>query len=196
MDVSIKNQLLTILFSLILGILFGLIYDIFKIVRMFIIGQISDRTKNIFLKIKLPLIKLKFNCEKLNVKEKIVYLIFDIMFFIVITPIMQIFIYAFSNGIVRWYIFLGAFIGSMIYYATISRINLIIYEYIFMLVKIILTYILHFIILPFKKISRIIKEKHNYKKERRKALNKEKRLKEIEENRKVLIIFGKNNHRL
>ena len=191
MEISIKYQLLTMLYSSILGLFIGLIYDVFKIVRKLINGEISNKTKNKLEKIKFPLINVQFKGENLKIKEKTVYFIVDILFFVVVTPVMQIFIYTFSSGIVRWYIFLGVFIGFMIYYVSVSRIIIIMYEYIAFFIKVLLSYLIYFIKLPFDKIIKILKEKHKKKIEHRKLLKREKILKEKEENKKVLILSGK-----
>ena len=68
------------LYSSILGLFIGLIYDVFKIVRKLINGEISSKTKNKLEKINFPLINVQFKGENLKIKEKTVYFIVDILF--------------------------------------------------------------------------------------------------------------------
>lgn len=193
MEISIKIQLLTALYSIVLGVFIGLIYDCFKIFRKFLLFEVSEKLKSFIKKIKLPLISLNFHGENLKTRHKLTYLILDILFFIVITPIMQIFVYAFSNGIVRWYIILGTFVGFIIYYFSVSKIVLSVFEFILLIFKILLSYLLFFIKLPINKCKRILYRKISNFKDKMKA-------KEIEKtnnsNKTVVFYSGKNNHRL
>ena len=127
MEISIKYQLITTLFSVVLGLFIGLIYDCFKITRRFLLDEISVALQNKVCKINFPLIKLNFNRKKFKFKHKFTYFTLDILFFIVIIPIVQIFIYAASNGIVRWYIFLGIiarefFFFKLLPYMVLSKV--------------------------------------------------------------------------
>lgn len=180
MEVSIKVQLLTILYSSVFGVCLGVIYDCFKIVRRFLCFQTSNKVISFYSKIKFPLISLKFSHPNIKTKHKIIYFIFDILYFLFITPMSLIFIYAVSNGIVRWFIIFGAIVGFAIYYISISKIILFVYEFIFCFLRILVLYLVLFIKIPLKKMNIcILKVFSKFKKKisfnRKKAAVKEKK---------------------
>lgn len=189
MEISIKYQLLSTIYSIILGFFAGLIYDFTKILRKALIGDISLKVQHKFLKIKLPLINLRFNNFSLNFRKKLVYFIFDILFFLILTPIMLIFTFAVSSGVLRWYIIIGALLGFICYYFTVSKIVIIIYEYIAVTIKIILLYFLHFFKIP------LFKLKHEFEYTMKKVkikreLRIEKRIKKDSKENRHLVLYN------
>ncbi|MBQ4510579.1 MAG: spore cortex biosynthesis protein YabQ [Clostridia bacterium] len=200
MEISIKYQLLTSLFSIIIGMYICSIYDCFKIIRNFINGEISHKLKNNVLKLKLPLINLKFKEKSLNRFQKAIYIVFDLLFFICITPIMLIFVHDFSNGIVRWYIIIGATFGFVLHYFTISRFIVVIYECIAIFIKILISYLFFFIKLPISKLIIISKNKiiayKMKKKAKVKGIKEKKQVDNNQVSKVILLCLGKNNHRL
>ncbi len=189
MEISIKYQLISTMYSIILGFFTGLIYDWMKILRKLLIGEISRKTQQKILKIKFPLINLKFNDLSLNFRKKSVYFIFDMLFFIILTPIMLIFTYAVSNGTLRWYIIIGAFIGFLCYYYSISKIVLFVYEYILVILKIVVSYVIYFAKIPLTKINLKIKRKLNSFKMKKKSKKEKKPTEEKAKNRQI-ILYG------
>ncbi len=177
MEISIKNQLLTFLLSIVLGLLVGFIYEVFKILRML---SGLEFPKNINKKTEscvFPLIGNVKNQRNINTKKRFVlYFIWDFLFFIAITPTFQIFLYAMTFGIVRWYVIFGALIGFAIYQATIGKLFCKIYEYIVFALRVILVYLLYFIKFPFfyvlKRIKKIATAKKN-KKSMKKKIKKQ-----------------------
>lgn len=195
MEISIRYQLLTTLYSSILGVFIGLIYDYFKTFRKFILGEISLKLQDSIKKINFPLIKLSFNNNKVKLKHKITYFIVDLLFFVSIIPIMQIFVYAFSNGIVRWYIFFGVIIGFICYYFTLSKIILFVYEICAVIIKIFFKYFLFFVEFPMKKIKVFVLKKYINLKNKIKKENEKSKIDKT--NQDILFQTGKKqNHRL
>lgn len=195
MEVSIKYQLITTLFSVCMGFVIGMIYEIFKIFRILSGLEFSNKLQSRIETIKLPIIKgLKIKNGKLGkIKRKILYFIWDLLFFIVITPIMQIFIYATSSGVVRWYIILGSFLGFLIYYITISKIISKLYEYVLLIVKIIFAYIMYFFKLPFNKLIFVMNNKVIKLKKKRKMKKALYKKEEIQNRKNIIISTGKLN---
>ncbi len=187
MEISIKYQLISTMYSIILGFFTGLIYDWMKILRKLLIGEISSKTQQKILKIKFPLINLKFNDLSLNFRKKSAYFIFDILFFLILTPIMLIFTYVVSNGTLRWYIIVGTFIGFLCYYYTISKIVLFVYEYVIVILKIFASYIIYFIKIPLSMLNLKIKRVFNRFIMKKKSKKEKKLAKEKEENRQLLL---------
>lgn len=196
MEVSIKYQLITALLSIILGAFIGLIYDMFKIFRILSGLEFSNKLQNKISSLKLPIIKqlrVNKNNKFSNAKRYSLYLLWDLLFFIVIIPIVQIFVYATSSGIVRWYIFIGAFLGFLIYYFTLSKLIAPIYEYILLGFKIIFAYAFYFIRLPLKRLFSMINGKIDSIKENKRNKRALKINKEKESRRQVLFTTGKSN---
>ena len=79
-------------YSLVLGLILGMIYDIFKLFR------------------------LVFNSKKWSIFFQ------DILYFIIISLITFFFIIIFNKGEIRYYILIGQFIGWGIYYISCGRI--------------------------------------------------------------------------
>ena len=187
MEISIKNQLITMLFSIILGMFIGLIYDIFKILRLMTGLELSPKMQNKLNKIRLPLIVKKNNKKSNNTKKYILYIIWDILFCIAITPIIQIFVYATSFGIFRWYILIGIALGFTCYYYTVSKIIAPVYEFILLGIWVVFKYILYFIKLPIIQIEQAIKNKPI-------SIRKEKQSKRKKDNksREIVLSMGEN----
>lgn len=195
MEVLIEYQLLTTLFSIILGVFIGLIYDMFKILRILSGLDFSKKVHNKILKLKLPLIKqiIAVKNNKFNhTMRSILYLIWDLLFFITIIPIVQIFVYATSSGIARWYIFAGGFLGFVLYYYTLSKLISPLYEYLLLTIRIIFAYGIYFIKLPLKKLFYIVKANLNKKIENRKIKQQSRDKKKKENERQILTSYGKN----
>ena len=99
MEISIRYQLISTLLSVGIGIVIGMIYDIFKFFRILSGLEFSSRIQDKVESLKLPIIKnIKMKKGKFSdIKEKILYFIWDLLFFIAITPVMQIFIHVSSE---------------------------------------------------------------------------------------------------
>lgn len=117
MEISILEQVLSILKFFLVGIYFGVIYDIVKLFRClfcpsfgtkFYEKHISNKYESVFIK-------------KHVILEKIIIAIFDLLFFIIIIPQMCIFVYGYCNGNVRWFTFFGTLVGLIIYKISIGR---------------------------------------------------------------------------
>ena len=193
MEILIKNQLITALFSVFIGIAIGVIYDIFKIFRILSGLDFSNKFQEKIEALALPVIKkIKIKKEKkLSIKDKILYFWWDLLFFIAITPIMLIFIYATSSGVVRWYIIGGAFLGYIIYYLTVSRLISVMCEYIAFIIKIIFAYAIHFLKLPFKKLMLALKRKIISFKKKVKAKKMVSEKNETRNKREVVFLSGR-----
>lgn len=154
MEVSLIQQLTVSLYSVIMGAVFGLIYDIFRISRIFFginyVNRFTEKIKNI----KLPLIENPMIRESKIRNESfksVVVGIGDILYFTVITPIAVIFVYHFNNGNVRWYIIAGIAIGFTVSYFTVGKIIISVSEYIVFFIKIFFSYVSYFILSPLKR---------------------------------------------
>ena len=108
-EISNSLQAVGFLRAIILGILISIFYDIFSALR------------------------------KLGVNSFFAVLVEDILFFLVTTPVIFLFLIATTNGEVRLYIILGIIIGFSLLKLTFSKIIVfILYKILFVIKKVIL----------------------------------------------------------
>ena len=161
MEISISNQLITVIYSIILGIILGAIYQIFDILGVLVERNYSYKFKEKMKDKKFtPIINPILKKESRKTLKNIVLAIIDFSYFIVITPVFVVFIYENNNGVVRWYIFLFSLIGFVIFKATVGKILKIITEYISFYLEVLSFYIIYYIK---KKLKMIIKKKKTKK---------------------------------
>lgn len=195
MDVSIASQLTSALISAILGLCLGALYDIIRIWRALLGIRYVNKFTRRLKEIRLPLIKnpLSKSKKENKIAENIIMLITDILYFLLVTFVMMIFIYHINSGIVRWYIFAGVIIGFFIYYFTLGKIVISFSEYVVFGIKTIRSYLFFFISRPFLPISRKIKNilpKLKYKIKEKRAKKKINKI--PQDKRKELMKIGKN----
>lgn len=143
MEISIAYQLFVSGASALMGLFLGAIYDIVRISRaIFGIRYVNKFTYHLK-EIKLPLIKnpLLIERKRNKVLSNIFIFVTDIIYFLVITLIMMVFVYYINDGIVRWYIFAGAFLGMLLYYFTVGKLVISVSEYIVFFIKTTLSYL-------------------------------------------------------
>ena len=124
----VTNQAYLFLIFTINGIIIGLLFDIFRILRR------SFKTSDV-----------------------ITYLQ-DILFWILTGFILLYSIFTFSNGEIRFYMFLGVFLGCLIYMLIFSKYFININVKIILVLKKVIGKILSIIIFPIKKIIKFIKK--------------------------------------
>lgn len=124
----VTNQAYLFLVFTINGIIIGLLFDIFRILRR------SFKTSDV-----------------------ITYLQ-DILFWILAGFILLYSIFTFSNGEIRFYMFLGVFLGCLIYMLIFSRYFININVKIILVIKKIIGKIISIIIFPIKIIIKFIKK--------------------------------------
>lgn len=159
MEVSMLDQLLVFFASILIGAVLGIIYDAIRGIRA-VFGiqyktKFGDRLKNL----KFPIIKNPLNRKKSRIADGISLFITDIIYFVLATFVLVIFIYYINDGIVRWYIFAGAIVGMLAYYFSVGRLFISIIELILFFIRVMLAYFFHFLFLPFACLIRTIRAK-------------------------------------
>ncbi len=162
MEISIENQLLTILNSVFLGLFCGVIYQFFKalelpLVRSYSSNFVLKNKDKTFGSIINPLCKE----EKKNILKKFLQALLDVLYFITLTPLFAIFFYEMSNGIIRWYVFAFSLVGFIVFEKTIGKIIRKALEYIGFYLEILFSFILY---KTQKALKRIFKRKPKVKK--------------------------------
>ncbi len=151
MEISFASQLFVFLASLILGLVLGVLYDVIRIIRALLgISYINRFTQRLKV-LRLPLIKNPLCKAGVHSRtfDSIIIFITDVVYFLIVTLALMIYIYHMNSGIVRWYIFAGAMIGMLMYYITIGRLVISVSEYIVFFLKVIFSYLSFFISKPF-----------------------------------------------
>ena len=128
MEVQFLNQILVAFYSILFGIFLGLVHDFTSIAGL-VFG---------FKDLKLNNKKIcKFNTVRKKTILKQVWLcIFDIIYFLIISILVSVFVFGVNNGIVRWYIVIGLLIGFAVYKLTVGAVISIFLSYIAYLVRI------------------------------------------------------------
>ena len=125
-----NNQALLFLIFSLNGVIIGLIFDFFRILRK------SFKTSDLITYIQ------------------------DILFWILTGISVIIFMYFFSDGTIRLYMFLGLLLGVFIYILTISQFIIKIFVFLIKIFKNILNNIINVGIIPLKKILIVVKNRH------------------------------------
>ena len=189
MEISIYNQLITVLFSLALGALCGILYDIVKISRNVLVPNYSEKFKikqsnKQYKGINNPI--LKKISKKYKIYAYIIIMLSDIIYFILLTPVFCIFTHIMNDGIVRWYIFVFSLVGFIIYKISIGRFFGSIIDYFSFYLRILIQYLISFIKIPLKKLN--LKQKISAIKEK---IKRKDIIKSDESKREILIKYGK-----
>lgn len=120
LETSMRLLLLGILYSLAFGILLGLIFDAFKIIRI-ALGSYKSGGRERFKRIYSSKIKKYINSSGGAVYSYIVTTLFDLLFFITCGALFSVFLYVFNFGIFRWFLLAGALAGFRLYYITLGK---------------------------------------------------------------------------
>ncbi|MGM9646338.1 MAG: spore cortex biosynthesis protein YabQ [Eubacteriales bacterium] len=154
MEVSLIQQLTVTVYSVFAGAVFGLLYDVLRISRIFLginyVNKFTEKIKDI----KLPLIEnpMRKSAKKRDDKFKAVAVgIGDILYFLLITPMAVVFTYQVNDGNIRWYLLFGMVAGFALYYFTVGKIIISVSEYIVFFIKTVFYYLSYFILRPIKK---------------------------------------------
>lgn len=130
MEISIFQQTEASIYAFLLGILCWGLYELIKLLRMVFCWEYSEKFRNKMSKKTYKRIINPTNNTKINEKVKfILLLVFDILYFIVLTNIFSIFIYIINGGVVRWYIFAFALFGFTTVKVSLGKVVNLVLEY-------------------------------------------------------------------
>jgi hypothetical protein len=194
MEISVLNQIYTLVYSVVLGFFFGAFYDFIRILRIFLginyVNKFTERLSRKKLKfIKNPISKRKNKGERY---KKIILFITDILYFLFITPVFAIFLYYQNFGLVRWYALLGLTLGFCSYYFSVGRLVISVSEYIVFYMRISFLYIVFFITRPFIPLVRLCKKEIHKIKSKYKEKKAIKREAKAKSHRTVMLAYGNN----
>ena len=132
LGLTITEQSLAFLYSLLLGTLLCAIYDVFRIIRI----AFGGKTLAVFIE--------------------------DIVFSLASIVITFVFVIAFNNGELRFFVLIGEFLGFVFYYLTFGKLTMFFSKAIIKLIK----KLIFIICTPFVRLCKAIKIKHSVKKEK------------------------------
>ena len=150
-----------VLYAFFLGVGFGVLYDVFRIMRVVVgveyLGVAKKSTDYLYSR-KYPLIG---KIERRENKAKKYFLdifvgVGDIIYCLFIGGVFCIFLYYSNDGIFRWHALAAASCGFFIYYKTLGAILITFAEIICVFLKIISKILLFAIAFPFKFMYNII----------------------------------------
>lgn len=125
LGISVSEQVMIFLYAAALGGVLSAIYDVFRIIRIAFDGRITA----VFVE--------------------------DILFSIIALVLTFIFVVAFNNGELRFFVLIGEFVGFIIYYFTIGKLTMFASKAIISVVK----KFLKLLSMPFVRLFRFIKQK-------------------------------------
>lgn len=135
---SVSEHLIVTLYSFVVGIGFGAVYDIIKLSRCLLgIGNYSFASQ-IFLKINIPFIKPISHGYPSKIKgiySDIIVFIGDIIFSLICAGIYSLFLFHAIRGQVRLYFIVASAVGFFLYYFTFSRFVIVLFESIILFLR-------------------------------------------------------------
>ena len=175
MEILVRNQNRAVFLSVLLGLIIGVIYDAFKLVRKLVIPQKTP--KRLFNKGNRYIYAQDDKTPKksLIIRDLVVVALFDLSFCLLLCPIFCVFTYITVNGRFRWFIFAAAFFGALLYKGTLGRPVGAIIDCLSYYIYRFRRFIFDKIKGPLKKLSGKIKSKRNLKRKNREEKNRKKK---------------------
>ncbi len=129
-EISGVRPLVLFLYALFMGVLFGMLYDIFRISRVMLTGEgigsgraASERIDIITKRIRSrPAGEFAMAGKIKNRMITAIIFVEDLLFFVICAVFFTIFLYEANFGQPRLYIYLASVAGFMLYYNTVGRL--------------------------------------------------------------------------
>ncbi len=162
MEISQAGLLRLFLSALLTGVALGAVYDILRALKTLAFAEeVSEKYREI----ELPLVGVCAYRTKMGAFKKSVYLIYtavsDILFFVIGAVFSVILAYSENSGRMRWMILVGMVLGFLIYYRTIGKLTGKISALTAFLLRAAAVYVYFCISAPIKALIRIIKNRRN-----------------------------------
>ena len=154
-------QAIATLIAIVVGAGVGLIYDGIRLSRAIIGIRYTDRLSRRFFAVHFPLIGTLPQREAPQRKRREFFISLyvamgDVLFFLLASVATVVFLYHANDGIVRWYLLLGLFLGFLLYYVTVGKITVNIFEVITLSLRILLAYVAYFTVRPLVFVIRVL----------------------------------------
>ena len=133
LEFNVKDQLFCCLVCVIVGSLFGILYDVVRVV--YILSGIDPHES-----------------KKRNVVSKLMILLFDLIYMLIVTVIFAVVLYALAFGKFRVIFGISCIVGFLVYNKTLSKIVINIIRKLASLLKSVARGILRIVLFPIKSI--------------------------------------------
>jgi hypothetical protein len=145
--------------ALLLGVLFGVIYDVFRIARVSRMPYLMPKGK-LYELIKVPEKKRRGKAlpKLLGASDALLTFAEDIVFWLTVSAGEILFIYHVNGGAVRVYFILCTFAGAAVYFFTAGKITMFFSVRIIFLLRCLLYWIFYIIIYPVRLILRLFEK--------------------------------------
>lgn len=156
MSVSMTMLLRISLYAVILGVFFGALYDVVRIIRVFL-GVTSNNGRSRINKLYKGNFKNYLNFRSNKAFNYIAVFLGDLIFFSLVTLCFILFLFRFNYGIFRWFILLSSVLGFSVYYFTVGKVVMLFSRELSELIRLTANFIIFVVIQPIKLILRLLK---------------------------------------
>lgn len=151
---SVEAQLWAILYSVLVGIAFGIMYDALRISRILL--GLRKSSIPTFAKVKFPLIGYLPEKNKTPPGAGVIVFLGDILFSFVCIFVFLVFVFHANFGDGRWFLITGCGLGFFLYFATAGKAVMKISGNAAYLIRIATAYILWLLTLPLRLVMRYV----------------------------------------
>ena len=162
MEISQLTLVRLWLYAFVLGAELGAVYDAIGVTRVFLGVSFTQKAESFFCKHTHVLLRPRKRLSQRPLWLKTVVFAEDFFFSIFSGISVILLFYSFNNGKIRIPVLLGLLIGFVLYRRFIGRHLVPLFEIIFVILQNICTYIIAFLIFPFRKIIRYSAEKLSF----------------------------------
>lgn len=147
LETSMEKLFVNLLYSVALGFLIGIIYDIFRIFKI-TLGAFGAERKKHFNSLYDKGIKRVIKSNGGKVYSYIITAFCDVMFFLLFAAVFSVFLFAFNYGIFRWFLLIGCIIGFRLYYISLGKAVITVSELAADFITLVLNCFLSLVLLP------------------------------------------------
>ncbi len=161
-DVSLYEQAALFVYALIVGVFVGIVYDVFRIVRIALTGGRGSNSKVRFERVENLITGIRG--QRVTVKRPGIYkvgrrleysvvFVCDVLFFLVTAVVSVVFLYQANYGQPRLYVAVSAIIGFAVYYNTVGRMVALSAGAVISLFRLIWTFFVYRLVAPLVKAT-------------------------------------------
>ena len=147
MEIWIRDQINAIMAALVMGVAFGMIYDVIRIIHVLTgVGRYSGFKNE------------KRSLGKRRISGSILIFLLDVIFCILFTVCFAVLSYAFCDGRFRMFVLISTIAGFAAYILTVGRAVMYFSEVIVYYLKLAAGYVVRAVMFPVKLFSRALKK--------------------------------------
>ncbi len=159
-DISLYEQAALFVYALIVGVFIGIVYDVFRIVRIALTGGAGSKVR--FERIETLISSIRGQSAAVHRRgirkagERLEYAIVfvcDVLFFFVTALVSIIFLYQANYGQPRLYVAVSSIVGFAVYYNTVGRMVAFSAGVVISLFRLISAFLIYRLVAPFIKAT-------------------------------------------